>query len=315
MQGRLFFTGEDSYLNQHIYPSLGDYLLSDGTKDVNGSTYELIKTWKSTGINKTVLSQNDKNDMPLYDPNKSFAVKFDGSLLKYGLTSNFNLKSTSVFIVYEFKHLGIVGGSVVNYPLRGSLFGAVHVDQRNSGGDWKKYKYYGRGIAIDQTGFYTVRDKYNQDTTAYNFVIFGVNNSDSDYSQNKLHNIRIIGNDINRYLLDGKEIVSEGGLNINATLENKKFVMSVHWNETGNSYLYVNGVLMILLKHKIMTVKDNHSYGFNLGCFSSNLSDAELKLAGHRGSIFEFSVDNRIMKDEDIKAIHTYLIKKHNVVT
>ena len=41
--------------------------------------------------------------MPTFDPNADiFKLKFNNSILNFGTTSNFNLNTTNVFIVYKY---------------------------------------------------------------------------------------------------------------------------------------------------------------------------------------------------------------------
>ena len=53
--------------------------------------------------------------------------------------------------------------------------------------------------------------------------------------------------------------------------------------------------------------------GFSLGNISKDFSPAEEAEIGLNGSIYEFSIDHKVIKTEDIKNIHAYLMKKHNV--
>ena len=90
----------------------------------------------------------------------------------------------------------------------------------------------------------------------------------------------------------------------------KKFVLSLHYNGT-NSYLYVNGK-----KQYQFTAQDNPSGGdLNLGLLPDGFPLSEKKEVALQGKVFEFSVDFRKILTDDIKNIHTYLMKKHEVNT
>ena len=54
--------------------------------------------------------------------------------------------------------------------------------------------------------------------------------------------------------------------------------------------------------------------GFNLGQITKDFASSIEELAmGLEGSVYDFSVDHRVMQTDDIKNIHAYLMNKHGV--
>ena len=55
--------------------------------------------------------------------------------------------------------------------------------------------------------------------------------------------------------------------------------------------------------------------GFSLGQITKDFGGSlvEELVMGLNGGVYDFSVDHRIIKAEDILNIHAYLMKKHNV--
>ena len=95
---------------------------------------------------------------------------------------------------------------------------------------------------------------------------------------------------------------------INFTQTGKKFVLSLHYRGD-ESKLVVNG--QDIYKFKAKTYRGGQS--LRLGSIS-DFPKKEQKEVGLDGKVYEFSVDGRQSSDYDIKAIHTYLMKKHGIV-
>ena len=93
---------------------------------------------------------------------------------------------------------------------------------------------------------------------------------------------------------------------INFTEHNKKFCLSLHYNEA-NSYLFVNGTE----SHKVKA-KDSEIVAFSLclGHISKDWSVDNMKKTGLNGYVYDVSVDYDAIAVDDILDIHKYLMKK-----
>ena len=93
---------------------------------------------------------------------------------------------------------------------------------------------------------------------------------------------------------------------INYTENNKKFCLSLHHNGE-NSYLFVNGTEINKFKGKDSKIV---ARPLCLGNISKDWSTDNMKKTGFNGYIYDFSVDYDATDVDDIKDIHTYLMKK-----
>ena len=87
---------------------------------------------------------------------------------------------------------------------------------------------------------------------------------------------------------------------INFTEHNKKFCLSLHCNGT-NSYLFVNGKEIIKFKAKDSEI-------------SKDWRVDNKKKAGLNYYVYDFSVDYDTIAVDDILGIHSYLMKKNDIV-
>ena len=88
-----------------------------------------------------------------------------------------------------------------------------------------------------------------------------------------------------------------------------KYCLSLHYNGA-NSYLFVNGTEIIKFKTKDSNIV---ARPLCLGNISKYWSVDNMKDTGWNGYVYDFSVDYAT-DVADIKDIHKYLIKKHNIV-
>ena len=98
---------------------------------------------------------------------------------------------------------------------------------------------------------------------------------------------------------------------INFTEQNKKFCLSLHYNEA-NSYLFVKGKEI----HKFKA-KDSEIVATPL-CLGNTLIDwsvDNMKITGLNGYVYDFSVDYDAIAVDDILDIHNYLMKKNESIT
>ena len=97
---------------------------------------------------------------------------------------------------------------------------------------------------------------------------------------------------------------------INFTNANKKFCLSLHYNET-NSYLFVNGTEIYKFKANDSEIVASPLCLDNI---SKDWSTDNMKKTGFKGYVYDFSVDYDATDVDDIKDIHKYLMKKNNIV-
>ena len=135
----------------------------------------------------------------------------------------------------------------VNIPLSieltilNALFGAMEITKN---ANTSKYKYKAYGICFDKGGSFSEGSINN----GRNVLIFGVHESSLLHSNNKANNIYVMGKGfvqgINDATLYAEKVYSQ-----NFTQRNKKFVLSLHYNDD-NSYLFVNGKQELKFKCK-----------------------------------------------------------------
>ena len=99
-------------------------------------------------------------------------------------------------------------------------------------------------------------------------------------------------------------LTAEEMYSINFTEKNKKFWLSLHFNEA-NRYLFVNGTEVYKFE-----AKDSKKVAspLCLGNISKNWLIDNMKKTSFNG--YDFSVDYDATDNDDIKDIHNYLMKK-----
>ena len=128
----------------------------------------------------------------------------------------------------------------------------------------------------------------------------------SSHSRNKQNNIYVLGKDFIQDVATvgptsgGATIYAEKIYKTSFTQQNKKFVLSLHYN--GNSsYLFANGVQE--LKFKLC-----------VGNISSDWTVTNSEKTGLYGKVYDFVVDYvPISVVKKIYDIHRYLMTKHNI--
>ena len=159
------------------------------------------------------------------------------------------------------------------------LFGAVSL---NKNADIDQHKYSGYGIGFDRKGEFS----FGSRGFGRYVIILGVDLSSSSHASNKRNDILVLGQDFVQGI-NGTTIYAEGLYKINFTENNKKFVLSLHYNGA-NSYLFVNGTET----HKFKT-KDSEiaATPLCLGNISKDDSVDNMKKTGLNGYVYDFSVD------------------------
>ena len=277
--GRKYFTGSDNFQNKFIYPPI----LSTVERDDN----DKVKKWMSIGKDNTPLLSYKKFKPIVAD----FAIHFDGHYLAHKNQSDVNKDVANFYIVCDFDAWPPTFGNT--YAFHNSLFGSVDSN------------FNGRGLAFDSRGEWTHADG----STARNIFIFGTDNSNSKFDDNRKLNFTCLGRGYTEFF-KGKNVFAESVFKKNFTKNNIKFVLSLHYN-SDKSYLIVNGEEIYNFK----ALKNLKAGTLALGILHKNYPDEEVKDVSLYGNVYEFSVDYRALEVEEIKNIHTYLMKKHGVNT
>ena len=206
-----------------------------------------INLWKSTGVNN--YSRDSDIDAasvattslpPLID-NGRMSVRLEGAYFKQMSLLRPNKDDiVNICIVYLID--AISNSRNTDYTVQNALFGGVKITKTAT--DTSKHKYEGYGICFDEGGTFSKGGINN----GRNILIFGVHENSLVHANNKANNIYVMGDfivqGINDTTLYAEKIYSQ-----NFTAANKKFVLSLHYNDD-NSYLFVNGKRELKFKAK-----------------------------------------------------------------
>ena len=138
--------------------------------------------------------------------------------------------------------------------------------------------------------------------------MFRVEMSFFAHFDNKKKDILVLGTGATQGLKH--TLIAEKMYSINFTVTKKKFYLSLHYNVV-NSYLFVNGIEIYKFKAKDSEVV---ATPLCLGNISKDWSIDNMKKTRFNGYVNKFSVDYDSADVDDIKDIHNYLMKKHNIV-
>ena len=111
--------------------------------------------------------------------------------------------------------------------------------------------------------------------------------------------------------IDDTTIYAEKTYSPNFNVENKTFCLSLHYNGD-NSYLFVIGKEVIKFKAKDSEIKAHPLCLRNIS--NKYLISSDFKDTALCGSIYNFSVDYSTITNEKILDIHSYLMKKNNII-
>ena len=201
-------------------------------------------------------------------------VKFSRSCLRQGKIIYTHGKIVHIYIVYELSK----NYNISSYPtLKNRLFGAVSL---NKNADIDQYKYSGYGTGCDRKGEFS----FGSRGFGRNVITFAVNLSSSSHANNKKNNILVLGKDFVQGI-NGRAIYAEGLYKISFTENNKKFVLSLHFNGA-NSYLLVNGTEIYKFKAKDSEIA---STPLCLGNISKDFSVDNMKKTGLNRYVCDFS--------------------------
>ena len=162
--------------------------------------------------------------------------------------------------------------------------------------------YVSTKIRVKLSGSFLKQDKatYNHGTIVNIYIVYEI-------SLMTLF-ILVLGKDFIQGI-DNTTIYTEKLYSINFTENNKRFCLSLHYNED-NSYLFVNGKEIIKFK-----TKDSEIVAFPLclGDISKDFSVNNMKKTGLNGYAYDFSVYCDAIAVDDILDIHKYLMKKNGI--
>ena len=187
--------------------------------------------------------------------------------------------------------------------MQNALFGSIQITKN---ADTSKYEYKGYGICFEEGGTFSKGNIAN----GRNVLIFGVHENSLTHANNKANNIFVMGDGfvqgINDTTLYAEKIYSQ-----NFTQPNKKFVLSLHYNNN-DSYLFINGKQELKFKAKPNPILIEKR--LCIGNLSAQWTTSESEKTGLYGNIYDFIGDYKGVKSvKYIYDMHRYLMIKHNV--
>ena len=195
-----------------------------------------ISKWKLTGIfdyisnANMIVVKNASGELPDIKADDDVYVYLSGNHFQQDILQNFNNDIINIYCVYKLDPISSSGDNT--FTVQNALFGSMQITKN---ADTSKYKYKGYGICFDEGGMFSIGNINN----GRNVLIFGVYESSLVHVNNKANNIFIIGDGfvqgINDMTLYAEKVYSQ-----NFTQPNKKFVLSLHYNDN-DSYLFING--------------------------------------------------------------------------
>ena len=246
-----------------------------------------------------IAVKNTSGELPDINANDDVYVYLSGNHFQQDLR-NFNNDIINIYCVYK---LDPISSSRDNtFTVQNALFGSMQITKN---ADTSKYKYKGYGICFDEGGTFGIGNINN----GRNVLIFGVYESSLIHVNNKANNIFIMGDGfvqgINDMTLYAEKIYSQ-----NFTQPNKKFVLSLHYNDN-DSYLFINGKQELKFNAKPdQSIKEK----LCIGNLSDQWATSESEKRGLYGNIFDFIVDYTQITDvKFIYDIHRYLMIKHDI--
>ena len=142
-----------------------------------------------------------------------------------------------------------------------------------------------------------------------NVNIFWADMSSSVHNDNRKKDVLSLGEGPTQGL-DDTILTTEAIYLINFTQPNKRFALSLHYNES-NSFLFVNAAKIYQFTAKNSEVK---GYALCLGNISKDFTIHNMKKTGLKGIVnFFFSVDFNPIDTNNILDIHKYLMKKDDI--
>ena len=146
-------------------------------------------------------------------------VEFNGNCLKKDKVTYNHGTIVNIYIAYEISK----NYNISSYQaLEDCLFGAVSLTKNT---DLDQYKYSGNDIGFDKKCEF----RFGSRGFGRNCIILGADMSSSSHAHNRKNNILVLGKDFIQGI-NGTTIYAEKEYSINFTENNKKFVLSLHYN-------------------------------------------------------------------------------------
>ena len=278
---------EDCRPNYLMFQPLNKYFKVGGSNSV--------LSWTRKGLSHEIIKPPAAPDLTpqLYYLGSKTIVSFPGVCLKQDKVTFNHGKIVNIYIVYRLIKLSNPYKNN-NLTVQNALFGAVTLTKN---ADIDKYKYSGYGIAFDKKSF---------GENGQNVIILGVDMNSSVHIDNKGKDILILGKSPTQGLGE-HSLTAEKMYSINFTKNNTKFCLSLHYNGA-NSYLFVNGTEIIKFKAKDDKIMASQLCLENISKDWSTDNMRKTNLIG-----YDFSVSYDAIDVDDIKDIHKYLMKKHDI--
>ena len=149
---------------------------------------------------------------------------------KTNVFNSYNNNSTNIYCVYKLDPISSSRDDTLT--VQNALFGSIQITKN---ADTSKHEYKGYGICFDEGGTFS---KGNI-TNGRNVLIFGLHENSLTHANNKANNKFVMGDGfvqgINDTTLYAEKIYSQ-----NFTQPNKKFVLSLHYDNNDIYLLMVN---------------------------------------------------------------------------
>ena len=193
----------------------------------NTTSIDKISTWKSTGSfsNNMIAVKNASRDLPELKIFDDYYVHLSGNHFHQNKAKVIKNIGVNIYCVHKLDPISSSRDDT--FTVQNALFGVMQVIKN---ADTRKYKYKGYGICFDEGGIFSKGNINN----GKNVLMFGVDESSLTHSNNKANNIYLMGDlfvqGINDTTLYVEKIYSQ-----NFTQPNKKFVLSLHYNNYDDS--------------------------------------------------------------------------------
>ena len=187
-----------------------------------------------------IAVKNASGDLPELKVYDNLYVYLSGNHFKQNKADMSNNNMINIYCAYKLDPISSSRDDT--FTAQNALFGAMQITKN---ADTSKNNYKGYGICFDEGGSFSKGNISN----GKNVLIFGVDESSLVHSNNKANNIYVMGDlfvqGINYTTLYAEKIYSQY-----LTQPSKKFVLSLHYNDNNDSYLFVNGKQELKFKAK-----------------------------------------------------------------
>ena len=234
--------------------------------------------------------------------NGELNVRFNGNLLKQNKIHYNHGRVINIYATHKLKKRTII---ITDFVAQNTLFGAVKLTKDS---EEDHYGYSGYGICFDSRDSYSIGNISN----GKNVINFGCDMSFSSHPTNQVNDIYVLEKGVVRGIgkKAGSEITvyAEKLSTINFTQFDKRFVLPLHYNSSGDSYLFINSVKQLTFKSKVSRADKNL---FTLGNISSDWSVTNMKKNRITWKYFyDCSIDYWPIHTGKTRDIRRYLMKK-----